>query len=73
PWLEIIQPALVHPDDHLCKVQRALAHYWSLYGDMAPGEFKDTEAAGLTMERMGRVREGEKDRFWANHPNHPGS
>ncbi|KAJ6506002.1 hypothetical protein DFH09DRAFT_1265090 [Mycena vulgaris] len=86
PWLQIIQSALVHPDDHLCKVQRALAHYGSLYGDMAPGEFKDTElegsevidgtlfvrAAGLTMERMGRVREGEKDRFWANDPNHPG-
>ncbi|KAJ6467040.1 hypothetical protein DFH09DRAFT_1254293 [Mycena vulgaris] len=87
PWLQIIQSALVHPDDHLSKFQRALAHYGSLYGDMAPGEFEDTElegsevidgtlfvrAAGLTMERMGRVREGEQDRFWANDPNHRGS
>ncbi|KAJ6571060.1 hypothetical protein B0H19DRAFT_936933 [Mycena capillaripes] len=46
PWLQIIQSALVHPDDHLCKIQRALAHYRSLYGEIAPGEFKDTELEG---------------------------
>jgi len=42
-WLKIIQSALVHPDDHLCKVQRTLAHYGSLYGHIAAGEFKGTE------------------------------
>ncbi|KAJ6467100.1 hypothetical protein C8R47DRAFT_33770 [Mycena vitilis] len=87
PWLQIVQSALVHPDDHLCKLQRALAHYASLYGDVPAGTFKGTEldgselvdgslfvrSAGLTMERMGRVREGEKDRFWSGDPNHPGS
>ncbi|KAJ7658272.1 hypothetical protein DFH06DRAFT_448477 [Mycena polygramma] len=87
PWLQIIQSALVHPDDHLCKLQRALAHYASLYGDVPAGTFKGTEldgselvdgsffvrSAGLTMERMGRVREGEKDRFWSGDPNHPDS
>lgn len=87
PWLPIIQSALVHPDDHLCKVQRALAHYGSLYGDVAPGEFEDTEldgsefidgtlfirAAGLTMAWMGRVREGENEAYWAHDPNHDGS
>ncbi|KAJ7608922.1 hypothetical protein DFH06DRAFT_1247725 [Mycena polygramma] len=87
PWLQIIQSALVHPDDHLCKLQRALAHYASLYGDVPAGTFKGTEldgselvdgslfvrSAGLTMERMGRVREGEKDRVWSGDPNHPDS
>ncbi|KAJ7259284.1 hypothetical protein C8J57DRAFT_1339972 [Mycena rebaudengoi] len=84
PWTQIIQSALVHPDDHLCKVIRALAHYASIYGTIAPGTFKLTElkdsevidgtlfirAAGLTMQKMGRVREGEKDRYWTNDGNH---
>ncbi|KAF8211254.1 hypothetical protein K438DRAFT_1903297 [Mycena galopus ATCC 62051] len=86
-WLQIIQSALVHPDDHLSKVQRTLAHYGSLYGSIAPGEFKGTELEGselidgtlfvrtaaLTMEWMGRIREGEPARFWGNDPNFPES
>ncbi|KAJ7121552.1 hypothetical protein C8R44DRAFT_166956 [Mycena epipterygia] len=86
-WLQIIQSALVHPDDHLSKVQRTLAHYGSLYGNIAPGEFKDTELEGselidgtlfvrtaaLTMEWMGRIREGEPARYWADDPNFPES
>ena len=82
-WLKIIQSALVHPDDHLCKVQRTLAHYGSLYGHIAAGEFKDTElkdsevidgtlfvrTAALTMEWMGRIREGEPARYWGDDPN----
>lgn len=84
-WLKIIQSALVHPDDHLSKVQRTLAHYGSLYGHIAAGEFKGTElkdcelvdgtlfvrTAALTMEWMGRIREGEPARFWADDPNFP--
>jgi hypothetical protein len=84
-WLQIIQSALVHPDDHLSKVQRTLAHYGSLYGNIAPGEFTDTELQGsevidgtlflrtaaLTMEWMGRIREGEPARYWADDPNFP--
>jgi len=84
-WLKIIQSALVHPDDHLCKVQRTLAHYGSLYGHITAGEFKGTElkdcelvdgtlfvrTAALTMEWMGRIREGEPARFWADDPNFP--
>ncbi|KAJ6454400.1 hypothetical protein C8R45DRAFT_1056803 [Mycena sanguinolenta] len=83
-WLQIIQSALVHPDYHLCKIQRTLAHYGSVYSDIAAGEFKGTEldgsemvdrtlffrAAGLTMEKMGQVREGEKDKYWTNNPNY---
>jgi Questin oxidase-like len=76
PWLPIIQTTIVHPDDHLPKLQRALAHYGSLYGTRPAGlpDFTDTElpgadkldgtlfirAAGLTAKRMGRVRDGEK-------------
>lgn len=84
-WLKIIQSALVHPDDHLSKVQRTLAHYGSLYGHIAAGEFKGTElkdselidgtlfvrTAALTMEWMGRIREGEPARFWGDDPNFP--
>ncbi|KAJ7023708.1 hypothetical protein C8F04DRAFT_1213242 [Mycena alexandri] len=87
PWLQIIQSALVHPDDHLGKFQRTLAYYGALYGAVTAGEFKGTEldgsdyvdgtlflrAAGLTMEKMGRVREGEKDQYWTNDPNFPTS
>ncbi|KAJ7633990.1 hypothetical protein B0H17DRAFT_961581 [Mycena rosella] len=84
PWMQLIQSALVHPDDHLCKVIRTLAHYGTVYGAVAPGTFRMTElkdsevidgtlfirAAGLTMIKMGRVREGEKDRYWTNDGNH---
>lgn len=31
-WLSLIQTTLVHPNDHLSKVQRALAHYSTMYG-----------------------------------------
>lgn len=86
-WLQIIQSAIVHPDDHLSKVQRTLAHYGSLYGNIPPGEFRDTELEGsevidgtlfvrtaaLTMEWMGRIREGEPARYWADDPNFPES
>ncbi|KIM43869.1 hypothetical protein M413DRAFT_443747 [Hebeloma cylindrosporum] len=86
-WLKIIQSALVHPDDHLPKVQRTLAHYGTLYGNIPAGEFKGTELEGsefidgtlfvrtaaLTMEWMGRIREGEPLRFWGDDPNFPES
>ncbi|KAJ7870945.1 hypothetical protein B0H14DRAFT_2725051 [Mycena olivaceomarginata] len=84
-WLQVIQSALVHPDDHLSKVQRTLAHYGSLYGNIAAGEFRGTEmqdselidgtlfvrTAALTMEWMGRIREGEPARLWGDDPNFP--
>ncbi|KAJ7252343.1 hypothetical protein B0H12DRAFT_1219366 [Mycena haematopus] len=86
-WLQIIQSALVHPDDHLSKVQRTLAHYGSLYGNVPSGEFAGTELEGselidgtlfvrtaaLTMEWMGRIREGEPARYWGDDPNFPES
>ncbi|KAJ7575961.1 hypothetical protein C8J56DRAFT_974211 [Mycena floridula] len=86
-WLQIIQSAIVHPDDHLSKVQRTLAHYASLYGHVVAGEFEGTEldgsedidgtlfvrTAALTMQWMGRIREGEPAQFWGDDPNFPES
>jgi len=73
PWLPIIQSTLTHPDDHLSKLQRALAEYSSHFGLTPAGYFsgtglKDAElidgtlfvrVAGLTAGRLGWVREGE--------------
>lgn len=36
PWLSIVQKAIVHPDDHLAKLQRAVSHYSMLYGLSRP-------------------------------------
>jgi Questin oxidase-like len=73
PWLPIIQSSLTHPDDHLPKLQRALAEYSSHFGSTPAGYFSGTElkdaelidgtlfvrVAGLTAGRLGWVREGE--------------
>lgn len=80
PWLPIIQTALVHENEHLCKLQRSLAHYAALYGTRTAGgtDFANTELegaelldgtlfiriAGLTADKMGWVREGEEVRNW---------
>lgn len=37
PWLAIIQSALMHPDDHVCKVQRALGHWSRMFGGRPQG------------------------------------
>jgi hypothetical protein len=73
PWFPIIQNTLTHPDDHLPKLQRALAEYASLFGSTPAGYFSGTElkdaelidgtlfvrVAGLTAGRVGWVREGD--------------
>ncbi|KZT20020.1 hypothetical protein NEOLEDRAFT_1158829 [Neolentinus lepideus HHB14362 ss-1] len=46
-WLPIIQATLVHPDDHLCKTQRALAHFAVLYGNRPKGYWKNSAAHNL--------------------------
>ncbi|KAK0242985.1 hypothetical protein EDD85DRAFT_813399 [Armillaria nabsnona] len=48
PWFAIIQQALFHPDDHLCKTQRALAYFAGLYGTRPGGlpDFSQTELPG---------------------------
>lgn len=37
PWLPIIEASITHPDDHLIKLQRALVHFSTLFGDRAQG------------------------------------
>ncbi|KAF5350905.1 hypothetical protein D9758_010511 [Tetrapyrgos nigripes] len=75
PWLPIIQQAILSPDDHVPKFQRAAAHYARLYGSRVAGlpDFAGTElpgadkidgtlfirAAGLTAQRLGRDFGGE--------------
>ncbi|KAA1470822.1 hypothetical protein DENSPDRAFT_818604 [Dentipellis sp. KUC8613] len=78
PWPRVVQNTLVHPNEHLCKVQRALAFFSVKYGGRAAGDFKGAalpgaekldsslfaRVAGLTMERLGLANEGGKlDRF----------
>ncbi len=38
-WYPILQSAITHPDEHICKLIRALAHAASLYGTRAAGHF----------------------------------
>lgn len=80
PWLPIIQTTVVHPNEHLCKLQRALAHFAVLYGSRASGQadFKETElegadrldgtlfvrAAAATAKRMGWLSEGQNPGTW---------
>ncbi|KAG2149132.1 uncharacterized protein EDB93DRAFT_1240430 [Suillus bovinus] len=46
PFLDIIQSAIMHSNEHMPKIQRALAHFSSLYGTRPKGYFKDTELEG---------------------------
>ncbi|KAG2121596.1 hypothetical protein DEU56DRAFT_984296 [Suillus clintonianus] len=50
PWLSVIQTTLVHPNEHLCKIQRALAHYASLYSLRGQGWFVTREQASVAMD-----------------------
>ncbi|KAF9078612.1 hypothetical protein BDP27DRAFT_1207201 [Rhodocollybia butyracea] len=79
PWFPIIEQTILHPDEHLCKLQRSLAHYSSLYGWKPAGLFEGrTElpgaqridgtlfirAAELTAVRLGREYERDATGFW---------
>ncbi|KAG2065058.1 hypothetical protein BDR04DRAFT_191089, partial [Suillus decipiens] len=46
PFLDIVQSAIIHPNEHMLKIQRAFAHFSSLYGARSKGYFKDTELEG---------------------------
>jgi hypothetical protein len=46
PFLDIIQSAITHPDDHMVKIQRAFAHFSSRYGTRPKGYFKGTGLEG---------------------------
>ncbi|KAJ8473956.1 hypothetical protein ONZ51_g7532 [Trametes cubensis] len=80
PWFAILQSTLEHPDDHLVKLQRSLAHFSSLYGSAPAGYLKElgvelegveridgslfVRVAGLAMERVGWMREGQERDEW---------
>ncbi|KAI0367929.1 hypothetical protein BV20DRAFT_949395 [Pilatotrama ljubarskyi] len=80
PWLAILQSTLEHPDDHLCKLQRSLSHFAELYGTTPAGHFKKLgveldgaeridgslfiRVAGLALERVGWMREGQDRDEW---------
>ncbi|KAJ4501012.1 hypothetical protein C8R41DRAFT_280802 [Lentinula lateritia] len=74
-WLPLISRAILHPDDHVSKFQRAVAHYATLYGSTPKGFFDGlgielngvdridgtlfARAGALTQRRLGRDREGK--------------
>lgn len=79
PWMPIVQTTLVHPNEHLCKLQRALVHAAALYGGTSAGAFKHVEglkgaelldgtlfvrAASLTADALGWMREGQESKAW---------
>ena len=39
-WLSLLQSTLMHPDDHVPKCQRSLAHFAALFGSRQQGAFK---------------------------------
>lgn len=81
PWLPLIQTTIVHPNEHICKLQRTLCHCASLFGSRPPGQadFKNSELEGaekldgtlfirgasLTAEKLGWLREGEEPGTWS--------
>ncbi|KAG1763896.1 hypothetical protein EV702DRAFT_148255 [Suillus placidus] len=46
PFLDIVQSAITHPNNHVLKIQRAFAHFSSLYGARPKGSFGGTELEG---------------------------
>lgn len=47
PWLPIVQTTLVHPNEHLCKLQRSLWHFADVYGGRAKGRFVVDDIANV--------------------------
>ena len=45
-WEPVIHDTIAHPDDHLCKVQRALLYFASAYGNRQAGSFSAYANAG---------------------------
>lgn len=79
-WLPVLQSTILHPNEHLPKLQRALAHYalrygyetragrWQGWTELEGSEVLDgtlfARIAGLTMRRLGWMREGERRGAW---------
>ncbi|KXN91318.1 Oxidoreductase AflY [Leucoagaricus sp. SymC.cos] len=46
PWTSVLEATMVHPDEHISKIQRTLMHYAQVYGNIEAGHFKGTELKG---------------------------
>lgn len=46
PWTLILEETIVHPDDHIPKIQRTLLHFAQVYGGREAGYFENTELKG---------------------------
>jgi len=46
PFLDIVQSGMSHPNDHMIKIQRAFAHFSSIYGTRPKGYFAGTALEG---------------------------
>ncbi|KAH9840652.1 uncharacterized protein C8Q71DRAFT_804255 [Rhodofomes roseus] len=73
PWLALVERAIVHPDDHVVKVQRALLHYSKAYGGRGRGTFEDTALEGaevvdgtlfVRVAQLTAKRMGVEGTFW---------
>lgn len=77
PWFGIMQNSIYHPDDHLCKIQRAFAYNAHRFGTTPKGSFKsklrDAElldgtlfirAAGLTATRTTQLSDAGEKFVW---------
>jgi hypothetical protein len=58
-WYPMIQTTIVHPNEHLCKAQRALAHHASLYGLRKQGWCVPPEGRIVTAAQVAREEEAE--------------
>ncbi|KAG9312564.1 hypothetical protein JVU11DRAFT_6960 [Chiua virens] len=59
-WYPMIQTTIVHPNEHLCKTQRALAHHSSLYGNRERGWCAQPRGrTGVTTAQVVREKEAE--------------
>lgn len=58
-WYPMIQTTIVHPNEHLCKTQRALAHHSSLYGTRKKGWCAPPEGRTVTTAQVAREEEAE--------------
>ncbi|KAH7886675.1 hypothetical protein F5I97DRAFT_1025320 [Phlebopus sp. FC_14] len=60
-WFSVIQTTLVHPNEHLCKAQRALAHYSTLYGVRKKGWCAPPTKEGRMVSDAQLAREEEAE------------
>jgi hypothetical protein len=80
PWITLLPYALRHPEEHVPKIVRALAHWAHAFGSTPAGRWKQADigldgiehmdgtifvrAALLTIRRVGEEKTREEDRNW---------